>query len=169
MKWIKGFTVAGILIVSLYTFFYAVGLIPLVFPPPISVVEIAFFILLFLYLMSDTKSVLRRKKRGFKESLISEYQRVVRNEVDGEEYIVDGAASTTFREACLYNWQFHYVKRKSSWFVKDDKGNDISELPLSVFGGIAVLVSEFGVESYQGSTDETAEYSDSKDSVEYYD
>ena len=36
MKWIKGFTVAGILIVSLYTFFYAVGLIPLVFPPPIS-------------------------------------------------------------------------------------------------------------------------------------
>ncbi len=177
MKWIKGYTVVGILIVSLYIILYTVGFIPSEFPSPISVIELAFIIFLFPCLMTwgesgsreDTESILRSKRRGFKDSFISEYQRIVRNDVDGEDYIVNGAASTTFREACLENWQFLYVKRKSSWFVKDDKGNDISEVPLSVYGGKAILVSEYVTESYRGSTDETADYSDSNESVEYYD
>jgi hypothetical protein len=97
------------------------------------------------------------------------YRRAVKDGVDGVEYIVNGSETTSFREACMDNWHFLYVDRKSSWLIKDDRGNDITESPLSTYDGIAVLIGDYGTKSQRDSTDRRAEFSDLKDTVEYYD
>lgn len=94
------------------------------------------------------------------------FSRVVRDGIDGVEKLVTGSEVTTFREACLDNWQFKSVIQKSNWMVRDDRGNDVTDLPLSRFDGILVIEGEYPT---METSNESDEFTSILDSVEYYD
>jgi hypothetical protein len=94
------------------------------------------------------------------------YRRVVRDGIEGVEKLVTGSETTTFREACLDNWQFKSVDKKSDWMVRDERGNDVTDQPLSRFDGILFIEGEYPT---MESSNESDEYTSIRDSVEYYD
>ena len=61
----------------------------------------------------------------------SRYTRLVKDGVNGAEFLIEGDEHTLFRTACLRNWQFVTVDKKSDWMVLDARGNDVSNHPLS--------------------------------------
>jgi len=73
---------------------------------------------------------------------LSVITRVVRNPFSGQECIVSGTASTTFRQACLAEWPFKGVSVHSHWIVMDDCGNDITDEPLTSCDSVAVIQVE---------------------------
>ncbi|MGY5875872.1 MAG: hypothetical protein RTU30_09010 [Candidatus Thorarchaeota archaeon] len=93
--------------------------------------------------------------------------RVVIERTTGSEVIIEGGTDTTFREALLHDWPFPEIPVKSSWIIQDEVSNDITDRPLSSYGGIAELVGTYdpGV-SYE---DESDRYSSIDDGVVYYD
>ena len=95
--------------------------------------------------------------------------RVIRDGFDGAEFIISGDRQETFAQACIKNWQFESVSQKSSWFIKDEKGNDVSDRYLETVDGIFILVPEYGSESSKEEPDASDEYSSIQDSVTYYD
>jgi hypothetical protein len=72
----------------------------------------------------------------------SSCMRVVRDGPDGVEFIISGDREETFAEACRANWHFESINRKSKWYIKDERGNDVSDKPLGSVDGIFMLVSE---------------------------
>ena len=56
-----------------------------------------------------------------------------------EEAVIDGDYATSFRKAMQDEeiWVFSRISRDSKWIITDDRGNDISDKPLSFFDGIA--------------------------------
>ncbi|MGY5860701.1 MAG: hypothetical protein RTU63_15140 [Candidatus Thorarchaeota archaeon] len=113
----------------------------------------------------DAKQGLSR----YKDSDSSMIKRVIKDGYDGEEVIVSGNRETTFGQACKDQWQFVSVKRNSRWYIKDDRGNDVSDKLLQSVDGIFVLVPEYGSESQKELPDKSDEYSSIHDSVTYYD
>jgi len=55
------------------------------------------------------------------------------------EAVIDGDHTTSFRKAMQdeETWVFSQISRDSKWIITDDRGNDISNKPLSFFDGIA--------------------------------
>ena len=94
------------------------------------------------------------------------FRRVVRDGIDGVEKLVTGSETTTFREARLNNWQFKSVIKKSNWMVRDERGNAVTDQPLSRFDGILVIEVEY---PNMESSNEFDEFASIHDSVEYYD
>ncbi len=94
------------------------------------------------------------------------FSRVVRDGIEGVEKLVTGSEKTTFREACLDNWQFKSVVRKSDWMVRDERGNDVTDQPLSRFDGVLYIEGDYPI---MESSNESDEYTSIHDSVEYYD
>ncbi|MFW9927464.1 MAG: hypothetical protein ACFFDM_11990 [Candidatus Thorarchaeota archaeon] len=94
------------------------------------------------------------------------FTRAVKDGVEGIEYLIRGPASSSFRNACLENWQFKNVNKRSSWMVVDEKGNDVTNAPLSRYDGVFTLVGRY---VSQSSRNESEEYASIHDSVEYYD
>ena len=68
--------------------------------------------------------------------------RVVRDGQGGIEFIVAGDREDTFAQACKANWYFKSVNRKSKWYIKDERGNDVSDKPLQSVDGIFTLIPE---------------------------
>ena len=95
--------------------------------------------------------------------------RVIKDGYDGQEFIVSGSKDTTFAEACKANWQFESVSLKSKWFIKDEKGNDVSNRTLESSDGTFIIVPEYESEIVKDEKDESEEYSSIHDSVTYYD
>ncbi len=93
-------------------------------------------------------------------------KRVIKDGIDGMEFIVSGDKETTFGQACRDNWQFESAKRDSGWFVKDARGNDVTDMSLMSFDGICILVPEYGSEKKKDSDESTTSI---HDSVTYYD
>ena len=56
-----------------------------------------------------------------------------------EEAVIDGDPAVSFRRAMQDEeiWVFSQISRDSKWIVTDDRGNDISDKPLSFFDGMA--------------------------------
>ena len=96
-------------------------------------------------------------------------RRVVKDGYDGIEFIITGNKQDTFAKACRANWRFESVDQKSNWYIKDEKGNDVTNQSLETADGIFFLVPEFGSEIQKLESDESDEYSSIHDSVEYYD
>jgi hypothetical protein len=92
--------------------------------------------------------------------------RVVKDGLEGAEYMVHGSGEITFREACTANWQFKYIDRKSNWIIINNNGNDVSNEPLSRFDGLFTLI---GLNGTDESSDSADEFTSIHDSVEYYD
>lgn len=98
--------------------------------------------------------------------------RVVRDVRSGQEVVVSGLPKTTFRDACLRDWPFRRISKKSEWLIKDERGNDISNQSLSDYDGIATIEAfvEGAPEQYESGKAETEDrYSTHDDAVEYYD
>ena len=94
-------------------------------------------------------------------------KRVIKDGFGGAEYIVSGDKETTFGQACKDHWQFESVSMNSSWYIKDSRGNDVTDLSLTSFDGICILVPEYGSEKKKKDSDESI--SSIHDSVTYYD
>ncbi len=94
------------------------------------------------------------------------YRRAVRDGIEGVEKLVTGFETTTFREACIDNWQFKSVDKKSNWMVRDDRNNDVTDKPLSCFDGILIIEGEYPT---METSSESDEFTSIHDSVEYYD
>ncbi len=94
-------------------------------------------------------------------------KRVIKDGFDGMAFIVSGDKETTFSQACKDNWQFESVSRNSSWYIKDSRGNVVTDMSLASFDGICILIPEYGSEKKKKDSDESI-YS-IHDSVTYYD
>jgi len=103
-------------------------------------------------------------------------QRVVFDTLTRHEYIISGTHSQSFRSACKDDWVFRSIGANDDWMIQDERGNDISALPLSEYHGIAKLVSTEPTKmhrSYYDAIEETSdksdEYSDMERGVTFYD
>ena len=94
-------------------------------------------------------------------------KRIIKDGYDGPEFIVMGDGNITFGQACRDNWQFMSVRKNSGWFIKDERGNDVTDMSLFSFDGICTLFPEYGSEKKKTDSDESL-YS-IHDSVTYYD
>ncbi len=99
----------------------------------------------------------------------SVYKRIIKDGYDGPEFIVMGDGNITFGQACRDNWQFMSVREKSRWFIKDERGNDVTDMSLFSFDGICILILEYGSGKEKKEHSKVSEYSSIHDSVEYYD
>ncbi|MGY5860700.1 MAG: hypothetical protein RTU63_15135 [Candidatus Thorarchaeota archaeon] len=72
----------------------------------------------------------------------STYMRVIRDGDDGREFIISGGSEDTYAQACRANWYFESVHRESKWYIKDERGNDVSDKPLQSVDGIFILIPE---------------------------
>jgi len=106
---------------------------------------------------------------SYKEQDPSIYMRVIREGYDGAEFIITGDKEDTFAQACSANWQFVRINQKSKWFVKDEKGNDVTDRSLESVDGVFFIIPEYGSEILKEESDESDEYTSIHDSVEYYD
>lgn len=111
----------------------------------------------------------RQRQVRYKKSDSLIFKRVIRDGYDGPEFIVDGSENTTFSEACKDQWQFTSVNKKSNWFIKDERGNDITNAFLISYSGISILISEYESEKREKDFSKSHEYSSIHDSVTYYD
>ncbi len=91
------------------------------------------------------------------------------------EHIISGAPTDSFRTACLNAWDFDQINKKKGWIVVDEKGNDITDLDLSRYHGIATIKSLIPTDRYEPSKDtidtqdSKDEYSDMDRGVKFYD
>lgn len=111
----------------------------------------------------------RQGRRRNKKSASLIFKRVIKDGYDGKEFIVAGDDNTTFGEACKNHWQFESVSRNSGWFIKDERGNDVTGMSLLAYDGISILIPEYGSEVKEKNADKSDEHSSIHDSVTYYD
>ena len=111
----------------------------------------------------------KTKRFSFKDQDPSICKRVIKDGYDGVEIIISGPRNATFGEVCRDEWPFESVRRNSSWFIKDAKGNDVTNRSLESVDGILTLVPEYGSEHQKEERDVSDEYPSIHDSVTYYD
>lgn len=114
------------------------------------------------------KAMARRKQgdglgtmRAYDSSITT---RVILDSSSGQECLVNGPASQTFREACIDDWPFDSIGKREPWIIRDDRGNDVSDLPLSEYNGIATISLPLGHQRSEPGEDE-----DMESSVTFYD
>ncbi|MGY5860698.1 MAG: hypothetical protein RTU63_15125 [Candidatus Thorarchaeota archaeon] len=110
-----------------------------------------------------------KSRRHYKDTESTIYNRVIKDGYDGAEFIVSGDSETTFGQACKNQWQFESVSRNSSWYIKDERGNDVTDMFLISSDGICILIPEYGSQKKTEDRDKASRYSSIQDSVEYYD
>ncbi len=122
----------------------------------------------YTQLADDAEQRLDRSPEGtYREVDPSTLHRVVVDPLADEEVLIHGQSDATFRKAVLEYWNFSRVDRKSGWRIMDERGNDISDSPLSSFSGVATIVA--GGETRSVTTDwEEETYSTMDSGVEYY-
>lgn len=136
---------------------------------PLIVFSIGILIVL-LIIWSNSKSYSQQPLVGFKERNPSICKRVVKDGFEGKEIIISGKHETTFRDACLKNWDFRRTDKDSKWFIVDDSGNDITNLSLISYEGIGIMIAEYGQsKKFNDFNNDAGESTSIHDSVEYYD
>ena len=96
-------------------------------------------------------------------------KRVIKDGYDGPGFIVMGDGKITFGQACRDNWQFKSVRENSGWFIKDKRGNDVTNMSLDTIDSVCILIPEYGSEEQKKTSDEDSMYSSIQDTFEYYD
>ena len=147
--------------------------------PSIDVYILFVFVSGFLCLLLTTKSsslIESSVGRGFRDAHrsldTSVVSRFIRDPISDEEVIVVGSPDTTFRQACLQDWPFDGIRARSDWIIKDDKGNDITDAPLSRYDGNATIEGQYSTtqtQSYYEEDKSEDSFSTHSDAVEYYD
>jgi hypothetical protein len=168
-----------VLLIPIVIILSYVGIIP---TPATEFVAISFFVFLcffviilivvlgLYYAFKDSMAGNKRLKK-YQERDPTICERVVKDGPDGAEYLISGFEKVTFRNACREHWQFVKTRKSSSWIVKDERGNDITDSSLESFDGIAMIVGTYGAEYYTGESesDLPSDYTSIEDSTEYYD
>ncbi|MHA2027049.1 MAG: hypothetical protein ACW98U_14205 [Candidatus Thorarchaeota archaeon] len=160
-----------LLLLPLIYILIVIGILPPYADTPQVYWGLSFIIIIFAYAQYQFTSfsgiMSHRQAAGLYEPADpSLYTRAVRDGRDGAEYLISGAKTTLFRKACLDNWQFVKVDKKSNWTIVDERGNDVSNEPMSRFDGVFTLIGSY---TQDEPSDESDEYSSIHDSVEYYD
>jgi hypothetical protein len=106
---------------------------------------------------------------GYKDRDPSICKKIVKDGYDGIDIIVTGPKDTTFAQACMTNWQFTSTSRKSRWYIRDEKGNDVSDRLLDSVDGVFILVPENVQNNPEKESDKYDEYSSIHQGVEFYD
>ena len=163
----------GILLAVLYfvppllddNFFADLGITPL------QIMEgfMIFIIVGSIYLIGKGDMFHKGMGSRYKDPDPSMCRRIIREGPDGAEFIITGERDDTFAQACRKDWQFNSIKLHSKWYIRDEKGNDVTDMTLEQSEGIFMLIPELGSETAKDVLDETDEYSSIHDSVEYYD
>ncbi len=112
---------------------------------------------------------------AYRELDTSQISRVVIDDYSGEEHVISGSPEMTYRRACVRNWDFDSISKKGPWIVISEKGNDITDQPLSGYDGIARIKSTVPMDrripksEMDESSDKSDEYSSMDAGVEFYD
>ncbi|MHA1614066.1 MAG: hypothetical protein ACTSYJ_04425 [Candidatus Thorarchaeota archaeon] len=144
-------------------------------PYPLLFIIIIGCVILVIFVFTLKGGIVRGRGIAHGSNIVSRVRdpsvckRVIKDGFGGVEYIVSGDGEDTFGQACKNHWQFVSVKRDSGWFIKDDRGNDVTEMSLISYDGICILIPEFGSVKPKDKRDEASKYSSIQDSVEYYD
>lgn len=136
-------------------------------PYPLLFIIIIGCVILVIVVFTLKGGIVRGSRIGSRVRDPSVCKRVIKDGFGGAEYIVSGDGEDTFSQACKNHWQFESVKRDSGWFVKDARGNDVTDLSLISFDGICTLLPEYGTEKKKKDSDES--FYSIHDSVTYYD
>ena len=136
----------------------------------------------YVYVVPISKQEQSRRSLGFRlrgrlqrerKSVIagavdpSVIHRVIRDPISGEEVLVHGKETTTFRDAVNAHWDFTQVSKREQWTIVDDRGNDITDQALSEFSGVATIVYDMATSEEVSHEKEPA--STMERGVEFYD
>ena len=108
-------------------------------PYPILFIIIIVCVILVIVVFTLKGGIIRGSRIGSRVRDPSVCKRVIKDGFGGAEYIVSGDGEDTFGQACKNHWQFESVKRDPGWFVKDARGNDVTDMSLTSFDGICIL------------------------------
>jgi len=128
-------------------------------------------VLLGLYYAFVESMARSKAQKKYSDPDPTQCRRVVKDGIDGADYLISGPLKESFGQACRNNWQFEKTDKHSSWIVKDERGNDITNSPLESYDSIAMIVGTFGSEYFTGESesDIPSEYTSIEDGTEYYD
>ena len=89
-------------------------------------------------MMAGTDFIARQKIARLPDSPDDDIvSRVIRDSRNGLETIIQAHPNTSIREALEDDWPFE-KKKSSDWYLVDEKGNDVTNWPISHWDGIAV-------------------------------
>ncbi len=88
----------------------------------------------------DTEEELLHGSIKLEEARALVLHRVVVDKISGEEVVVHGAPETTFRDAVQEYWGSSILGRHPKWSVYDERGEDISNEPLSSYDGVSFVL-----------------------------
>lgn len=77
-----------------------------------------------------------------KERDTSIITRVLKDEASGEEIIIAGREDSTIREVLEEDWPMDGSLRKMRWYVRDSRGNDVTNRFFSEIDGTLVIIFE---------------------------
>ncbi len=152
-----------------------------IFPIEAQSLIIAVGAILILYMVISGQSAiimddLQAQRRVAEPRDSSVIQRVIVESYSGKEHIISASPETSFRDACRNDWIFSSVEMNKAWIIQDERGNDISNTPLSQYHGISRLISVEPMDYRQPHEDEmermtssSEHLSDSDMGVKFYD
>jgi hypothetical protein len=117
----------------------------------------------YFSLKSMTKRKSRSGKGSYQEYDSSIITRIIHDRSTGEEHLISGHHSDTFRDTCDKDWPFDAIGKDEPWIVTDDRGNDISDASLSSYDGMVRIALPLGYERA-----DTKENDESDSAVTYY-
>ena len=104
------------------------------------VLLIVFMVLGAFSLQADTSFIARKPGRSQLQTIDTNIcRRVVKSLESGNEYLIQGSCTSSLREVLLEDWPFKDVKPGSAWYMRDQRMNDVTEMPLSEIEGTVIL------------------------------
>ncbi|MFW9805814.1 MAG: hypothetical protein ACFFFK_03725 [Candidatus Thorarchaeota archaeon] len=118
------------------------GYLPFLPQTVVMLTMIAFCLMMLLSTttaMAGTDYIARQNRSTIPEAPMDEIcSRVIRDFQSGEEKIVRGHPNSSIQELLEDHWPFN-GKVRGEWYVTDERGNDITNWPLSNWEGIATI------------------------------
>ena len=117
---------------------------------PVGIIEISYsqYIWVFwfsvIFFIVSTANLVARIPRHAKwsQGYSGTINRTVRIADKQKDYFIRGAVDTPIKEVLLDNWPFDEQDPDSKWHVVDNRGNDVTNAPLSSLDGTATVVIE---------------------------
>jgi hypothetical protein len=118
------------------------GYLPFLPQTVIMLTMIAFCLMMLLStttVMAGTDFIARQNHSTIPEATEEDIcSRVIRDSESGEDRIIKGHPNSSIEEILENHWPFKR-KVKGEWYLTDERGNDVTNWPLSNWEGIATL------------------------------
>ena len=117
---------------------------------PIGLIEISssqyiwlFWVSVIFFIISTANLVARIPRHAkWSQGYSGTITRTVKIADKQKDYFIQGAVDTPIKEVLLDNWPFDEQDPDSKWHVVDNRGNDVTNAPLSSLDGTATVVVE---------------------------